>query len=153
VKRLAVAASALVLAGLATGCAGPSSQADEATPHLRVSGAYVPQPPLADMAAGYLTVTNSGRAADRLTGVTSDLSANVSMHTTTASGQMQPVVSLTIPAGGRLVLHTGADHLMLMKLQHKPVVGDTVTFTLRFATSPPITVRAPVKPATYQPGR
>src|SRR5690606_41595612 len=57
---------------------------------------------------------------------------------------------LPVPAGGKLELRTGGLHLMLMDLKRKPAVGDTVTFTLRFATSEPITVRAPVKPATHR---
>ncbi|QCD60269.1 hypothetical protein CEB94_40140 [Streptomyces hawaiiensis] len=45
-------------------------------PVLKVTGAYIPQPqpqpqpqpppPTSDMAAGYLTVTNTGRQPDRL---------------------------------------------------------------------------------------
>ncbi len=43
---------------------------------------------------------------------------------------------------------------MLMGLKRKQAeTGDTVTFTLRFATSSPITVQAPVRPASYRPER
>ncbi|GGV41270.1 hypothetical protein GCM10010182_77330 [Actinomadura cremea] len=54
---------------------------------------------------------------------------------------------MAVPAGGRLVLETGGNHLLLMGLKRGPVAGDTVTFDLRFADSSPITVRAPVEPA------
>ncbi|MCQ4081064.1 copper chaperone PCu(A)C [Streptomyces sp. RB6PN25] len=152
--HVAVAVATLVVGATAlTGCSTSSSAASPAggSPELKVTGAYVPQPPMADMAAGYFAITNSGTAPDRLTGVTSDIASDVSMHTTTASDQMKPVASFTIPAGGRLVLSTGGNHLMLMGLKHKPVAGQAVAFHLRFATSAPITVRAPVEPATYQP--
>jgi copper(I)-binding protein len=76
----------------------------------------------------------------------------VQLNTTTSAGEMKQVTSLAIPAGGTLRLHTGGDHLMLMNLHARPKVGQTVTFRLRFATSAPITVRARVEPATYQPG-
>lgn len=151
-KRSAAAVSALLIGPLAvaaalTGCA----QTPAAKPVLKVSGAYVPQPPMADMAAGYFTVTNTGKAADALTGVTSDLASDVSLNTTTQSGQMQDAASLPIPAGGKLVLSTGGNHLMLMGLRKKPVTGDKATFELHFAKSSPITVQVPVEPATYQP--
>ncbi|MDF3291926.1 copper chaperone PCu(A)C [Streptomyces silvisoli] len=148
------AAAALVLGVTAlTGCSASSvsAQASSGRPELKVTGAYVPQPPMADMAAGYFTVTNTGSKADELTGVRSDIASMVSMHRTTASDQMQQVKEFTIPAHGSLVLRTGGNHLMLMGLKRKPTVGETVTFQLRFATSPSITVRVPVRPATYQP--
>jgi periplasmic copper chaperone A len=154
VKGRAATASVLLLGAAAlTGCSSSSTAAPQhgGRPKLTVDGAYVPQPPLADMAAGYLTITNSGSEPDRLTGVSSDIASDVSLNTTTASDQMQPATSLTIPADGELVLKSGGNHLMLMGLKKKPVVGDEVTFRLRFATSAPITVHAPVEPATYQP--
>ena len=148
----AVSAGALFTAAAVTGCSGPAStSAPDARPELKVSGAYVPQPPMGDMAAGYFTISNAGRAADTLTSVTSNVASMVSMHTTTASDQMKAVKSFTVPAGGKLVLALGGNHLMLMGLKHKPMAGQTVTFRLRFAMSSPITVQAPVEPATYRP--
>ena len=146
----AVVVGVAVTVAALTGCSPTTA---EARPQLRVSGAYVPQPPMGDMAAGYFTITNTGRAADKLTSVTSDIATDVSMHTTTAAGQMRQVPSFPVPAGGSLVFRTGANHLMLMGLKRKPMVGDIVTFVLHFATSAPITVRAPVRSATYQPGQ
>ena len=118
---------------------------------LKVTGGYVREPLMKDMAGGYVTIVNTGRADDRLTSVTSDLAAEVSMHRTTAAGQMEPVTSFTIPAGGRLVLAKGGNHLMLMNLRRMPAVGDTVTFQLHFAKSAPLTVRVPVQPTSYVP--
>ncbi|MCQ4083176.1 copper chaperone PCu(A)C [Streptomyces sp. RB6PN25] len=140
----------LVGAAALTGCSH-ASQAPAGKPELRVSGAYVPQPPMSDMAAGYFTVTNTGGASDELTGVTSDLASDVSMNTTTPAGQMQDAASLPIPADGKLVLSTGGNHLMLMGLRKKPTVGEKVSFVLHFAKSSPIAVQVPVEPATYQP--
>ncbi|MBI0384432.1 copper chaperone PCu(A)C, partial [Streptomyces albiflaviniger] len=51
-------------------------------PKLSVSGAYVSQPPLDDMAAGYLAVRNAGGGADELTSVTTPLASEVTLHTT-----------------------------------------------------------------------
>lgn len=133
--------------------ASPPSAVSPSTarPELAVTGAYVRQPPLDDMAAGYFVITNSGQAADRLLGVSSDFATDITMHRTTTTGAMEPVPSFSIPARGRLVLSVGGNHLMLMGMRSKPVVGDTVVFRLRFADSAPITVRAPVEPTSYQP--
>lgn len=148
--RSAVVAFAVVAVG-ATAVGGCSAQSSAARPELKVTGGYVPQPPLSDMAAGYFTVRNTGKAADKLTSVTSDAASDVTLMTTTSNGVMRGVTGLSIPAGGRLVLGVGHDHLMLMGLKGKPTVGQKVSFQLRFATSSPITVRVPVEPAAYQP--
>jgi copper(I)-binding protein len=125
-----------------TGCSGSPDE-----PKLTVTGAYMPQPPMADMAAGYLTIVNSGGAADTLTGVTSDVAAEVTMHSTTDAGQMKAVTAFPIPAHGRLTFRVGANHLMLGGLKRLPQAGETVEFVLRFAKSAQIVVHAPVKPA------
>ncbi|MFF7984075.1 copper chaperone PCu(A)C [Streptomyces sp. NPDC007901] len=146
-------ATALLLSATAlTGCSSSSAAAPAYdTPVLKVTGAYVRQPPTSDMAAGYFTVTNTGRQPDRLTGVSSGDATSVTMHRTTAQNRMEPVTAFTIPAGGRLVLRTGGNHLMLMGFKKKPTVGETITLRLRFASSDSITVRAPVESTMYQP--
>jgi copper(I)-binding protein len=110
----------------------------------------MPQPVSDDMAAGFLTVTNKGGAADDLTSVTSDIAGQVTVHET-VDGAMQEVKSLKIPAGGRLELKSGGDHLMFEQLKRKPKEGQTVSVELRFAHSDPVKVEMPVKPATYTP--
>lgn len=142
----------LLTTAAVTGCshASANGQTNEKA-QLNITGAYVPRPPLSDMATGYFTVDNTGSAADALTGVTSDLAPMVSLHVTTDTDAMKGVNSLPIPPHGKLVLKTGGNHLMLMGLKDRPAVGQTVTFHLRFAHSSPITVKAPVEPATYQP--
>lgn len=160
-RRAAAAAAVLASVTVVAACSesgasqppGNSSPGDAAQggPRLSVSGAYVPEPPLADMAAGYLTIANAGATSDRLTSVTSDIAADVTMHRSTAGGAMKQETALPVPAGGSLTLRSGGPHLMLMDLRRKPRTGDTVTFVLRFAASAPTTVKAPVKPATYRP--
>ncbi|MEU5988818.1 copper chaperone PCu(A)C [Spirillospora sp. NPDC047418] len=150
-RRPAAALAALVLAAGTVAACGSDGAPDG--PHLAVSGAYVKEPPMPDMAAGYFTIANTGGAADTLTGVTSDIAGHATVHTTKPNGAMAEAGPLAVPAGGRLVLQTGGYHVMLMELKRKPKTGETVTFTLRFATSSPITVQAPVRPASYRPER
>ncbi|WP_243084796.1 copper chaperone PCu(A)C [Streptomyces sp. 891-h] len=119
-------------------------------PELKISGAYVPQPPTKEMAGGFLTVRNGGEQADKLTSVSSDVAGKVEMHKTVEQ-QMERVKSLRVPAHGTLELGRGGNHLMLMELKHKPTKGQTVTFVLHFQRSGAVTVKAPVEAANYTP--
>ncbi|MFF4980480.1 copper chaperone PCu(A)C [Streptomyces sp. NPDC001046] len=149
-RRTGPAALAIAGALALAGCGGESgSDSGSGKADLSVGSAYIPQPMSGDMAAGFLTVTNEGGADDELTGVTSDI-GRVTVHRT-VDGAMREVESLEIPAGGRLELRSGGDHLMFEQLKRKPKEGQTVSVELRFARSAPVTVRMPVKPATYTP--
>ncbi|MGV4981745.1 copper chaperone PCu(A)C [Streptomyces sp. NRAIS4] len=145
----AALAGALALAGC--GSSGPgstgygSSKAD-----LSVNASYMPQPVSADMAAGFLTITNKGGTKDELTSVSSDLTGQVTMHST-MGGAMREQNSFAIPAHGQLVFKSGGNHLMFEKLKRRPKQGQTVTVKLTFAKSGPLTVEMPVKSATYNP--
>lgn len=136
-----VAAGALTLAG----CGGSGSGAAE----LSVGSAYMPQP-VSDMAAGFLTITNDGDTADRLTSVRSDAAGQVTVHRT-VDGAMREAESLDIPAHGSLVLESGGNHLMFEQLKRKPEEGQKVSVELAFDRSDPVTVEIPVKSATYSP--
>ncbi|WP_333768040.1 copper chaperone PCu(A)C [Streptomyces sp. IBSBF 2435] len=143
---VAVAAASGAAAGLAghSGSGGPA--------RLTVSGGYIPRPLLADEAAAYVTVSNSGGTDAQLTSVTTPLAAHVTLHTTTGT-TMRQVTSLTVPAGGRLVLGTGGAHMMLETLTHMPSVGERITLMLHFTHATPATVAltVPVRPTTYHP--
>ncbi|MGC3003242.1 copper chaperone PCu(A)C [Streptomyces sp. G35A] len=143
------AAAAAVLAGALTlaGCGGQDS--GDGTADLSVGSAYMPQP-VSDMAAGFLTITNEGDAADRLTSVSSDAAGQVTVHET-VDGAMREVDGLDIPAHGSLVLESGGNHLMFEQLKRKPREGQKVSVELAFAHSDPVTVEIPVKAATYIP--
>ncbi|MFF7868179.1 copper chaperone PCu(A)C [Streptomyces qaidamensis] len=151
--RLRFGPAALVIAGALAlaGCGGSDSgDSESGKAELSVGSAYMPQPVSDDMAAGFLTVTNKGGAADDLTSVTSDIAGQITVHET-VDGAMQEVKSLKIPAGGRLELKSGGDHLMFEQLKRKPKEGQTVSVELHFAHSDPVKVEIPVKPATYTP--
>ncbi|MFD8393100.1 copper chaperone PCu(A)C [Streptomyces sp. NPDC059680] len=155
-RRSALGTAAAALAGALTlaGCSGSGSDSDPGSgsskAELSVSGPYIPQPVSADMAAGFLTITNKGGAEDALTSVTSDVAGQITMHST-VGGAMQEKSSFAIPAHGQLVFKSGGNHLMFEKLKHKPEQGQTVTVKLTFAESGPLTVEMPVKSATYNP--
>ncbi|MBV2354775.1 copper chaperone PCu(A)C [Streptomyces sp. J2-1] len=146
-RRALPAAGALLGALALAGCSGSAAPAKA---ELSVSSSYMPRPVAADMAAGFLTITNRGGTADRLTSVRSDAAGDVTMHSTTG-GMMREQTSFAIPAHGRLVFRSGGNHLMFEGLKHRPAEGQDVKLTLTFARSAPLTVEMPVKSATYNP--
>ncbi|NBM20309.1 copper chaperone PCu(A)C [Streptomyces sp. GC420] len=150
-NRRTTLATALVLAtGLAlAGCSASDGQ-DGGEPDLKVSGAYIPQPVTDGMAGGFLVISNHGDGADRLTGVSSDIADDVTIHKT-ENQRMVEVSSFAIPAHGELVLERGGNHIMFMDLKKKPLEGEKVSVELRFEKADPIEVDVPVKEATYNP--
>ncbi|MEC4015816.1 copper chaperone PCu(A)C [Streptomyces sp. H27-D2] len=136
---------ALVVGAALAGCSSEPSE-----PELKAAGAYMPVPMTGDMAGGFLTVRNSGDTADRLTSITSDLSDDVQLHKTVGN-TMKQVKSLKIPANGELALSRGGNHVMFVKLRHKPKLGEKVAVELHFATSDPVKLELPVKAPNYNP--
>ncbi|MET7639175.1 copper chaperone PCu(A)C [Streptomyces sp. NPDC005438] len=133
------------------GC-GSEDSGDEAkaAPELSATGAYMPQPLNDEMAGGFLVLRNKGERADRLVGARSKVAGKVEIHRT-VDQQMQRVKSLPVPADGELALKRGGNHLMFLDLRDKPVKGDKVTVTLRFAESRPLTVSMPVRATNHMP--
>lgn len=122
--------------------------AKSAAPEISVTGAYVPAPASAQVAAAYAVLHNSGAANDQLIAIDTDLPATASLHQDVRSGATETMVmlaSLTIPAHGTAILSPGGDHIMILGLG-EPRLGASVRLTLVFATSPPITLRVPVVP-------
>ncbi|MFA3877183.1 copper chaperone PCu(A)C [Streptomyces sp. MMCC 100] len=151
--RPALAAVAVIGALTLAGCGGSDSDSGSDSSasgaELSVAAAYIPQPVSDSMAAGFLTITNEGDAADELTSVTSE-AGEVTVHET-VDGTMKEVDRLEVPAHGQLVFKSGGNHLMFEKLKQQPKQGQSVAVELHFAHSDPVTVKLPVKAATYQP--
>lgn len=143
-------AAALTGALALAGCSGSGDDSGSGKADLSVSSPYMPQPVSADMAAGFLTISNKGGTKDELTSVTSDVAGEVTMHST-VGGAMTEKPSFAIPAHGRLVFQSGGNHLMFEKLKRRPKQGQTVSLKLAFAKSGPLVIEMPVKSATYNP--
>ena len=97
--------------------------------------------------AAYFTVRNLGDEADRLTGLSSPVSAMPMLHETTVSegvSRMAHVEAAEIPAGGELTLESGGMHVMLMELTTPLKEGATFPLTLTFESGGEITVEVPV---------
>jgi len=105
---------------------------------------------------GFTTITNGGKANDRLLDASSPAAARVELHDMTMDGgvmRMRPVVGgLAVPAGGALALQPGGQHLMLMGLKAPLELGALVPVTLRFERAGTVTVQLKVEAVTYGAG-
>jgi periplasmic copper chaperone A len=111
--------------------------------HLVVSAGYVPQPASPDVAAAYLTVTNTGDQPDAIVSASSDASTTTTLHRT-VGGSMVPLAEFDVPAHGSAAFTPGADHLMLDQPTRPITKGGRVVLTLVFRTAGPVTVTLPV---------
>lgn len=97
--------------------------------------------------AAYFTVRNLGDEADRLTSLSSPVSAMPMLHETTLSegiSRMAHVEAAEIPAGGELTLGPGGMHVMLMELTTPLKEGATFPLTLTFEAAGDVTVEVSV---------
>ena len=130
-------AAALSLSALSIAAAAPALAHDHTA--IRISDAWCPPtPPGAPTAAGYLTITNSGRTPDRLIGEASPVAASVQLHSTTTRGQIMRMRAVTegLPVAGgqvRTVQSGGEMHLMLIGLKRPLRAGERVPVALTFA--------------------
>ena len=141
-RRLGLAALALAAAALLA--AGPVAAGGALTVEEARARILLPSRP----GAGWLTIRNSG-AADRLTGVESPAAERVELHTHIHEGgvmMMRRMEGLDVPAGGRVALEPGGDHLMLFGLKRGLKPGDTFPLTLLFEKAGRITVEMRVAP-------
>ncbi|TSA81102.1 copper chaperone PCu(A)C [Deinococcus detaillensis] len=119
---------------------------------VKISGAFVQAlPPGTADGSVYLSITNTGKAALKLTGGTSNVSRAVTpMQQTKMEGMagmtgMKDLPTMIIKAGQTLTLSPGGDHLMLYRMKRVPQAGETVTLTLNFTGYAPLVIKVPVK--------
>ncbi len=102
---------------------------------------------------GFMTITNSGKIADRLIGGSSPAAGKVEIHTMTMDGgvmRMRPVKDgLAVPAGGKLALKPGGYHVMLIGLKAPLERGKLVPLTLKFEKAGTTTINLKVESINY----
>jgi copper(I)-binding protein len=103
----------------------------------------------ARVGGGYLRITNTGSAPDRLTGGSFALAGRVEVHQMSMAGdvmRMAPVVGGLVVAPGETVeLKPGGFHLMFMDLREPLKEGQAVTGTLVFERAGPVAVSFAVR--------
>ncbi|CAN7238935.1 copper chaperone PCu(A)C [Rhizobium sp. LjRoot30] len=102
-------------------------------------------PPGAKVAAGYVTIKNTGSEPDRLVSVTGDIAEKTEVHEMAVNGEgvmtMRPVPEgVEIPAGGEVELKPGSFHIMFMGLNRHAKEGESFSGTLTFEKAGSVTV-------------
>jgi len=99
----------------------------------------------------FMTIANTGTAADRLTGGSTPVAGRVEIHTMSMDGGVmrmrQLEDGLEVPSGDEVTLKPGSFHVMLMDLKQPLKAGETVPLTLTFAGAGTVETQLVVKPA------
>jgi hypothetical protein len=101
----------------------------------------------AEVGGAYLTIRNTGAAADRLTGGTADF-ATIQVHEMTMAGGVMKMRELpdglAIPAHGSVTLSPGGYHIMFVGLKQPLTKGSTAKVTLTFEHAGAVAVEFPI---------
>lgn len=136
------------LSGAALVC-GPARAADYNVGSIHVTQPWARATPKgASTAAAYMTITNDGTKAVRLSCVSSNVSKECQIHSMTVENgvmKMRPVVGgLEIKPGATLSLKPGGYHIMLIDLSHPLMQGQSIEATLKFDNAATVKVDYPV---------
>lgn len=148
-----VTVAAASTAADAAGAEGTTSAPPSSSATMDHGGAHAADAAPSAVASGvtggaYLTIRNTGSAADQLLRVTTDVADVVELHTTVIDNnvaQMRPIATIDVPANGQVEFKSGSYHLMLVNVKHTLEAGDTVPLTLTFQNVGDIEVRAEVR--------
>ncbi len=137
------AAAALAVVGVAAAVLTGGTGGTGAPPMLAVRDARVWPAPAGGMSVLTFTIDNRGGADDALVDVATDAARQVDLHTVRAS-VMRSVDEVVLSAGAAKRFAPTSSHVMLIDTTEALTPGAVVDVELRFALSPPITVRVPV---------
>jgi copper(I)-binding protein len=129
--------SFIVAAVLAASLAIPAHAEDVTAGPLKISAPWARATPKgASVGGGYMKISNTGNAADRLLSGTSDVSSRFEIHETTMDDgvmKMRPVANgLEIKPGQTIELKPGGHHMMFVGLKMAFEKGQHVKATLQF---------------------
>ena len=98
--------------------------------------------------AAFMTIKNSGKQADKLVAVASDVADAVEIHLSEMKDDvmtMRQVDGVDVPASGQAVLQPGSYHIMLIGLKRELAVGEKVSLTLTFEKAGQMDIEAEVR--------
>lgn len=142
-----------ILAGVPAGAPAASGSAGDVHEHVVASAGPLEihgvsaRASVGENSAVYLTVSNSGAAADRLVAASSPSAGDVQVHESVAEGSsmaMREVDGIDVPAHGEAALEPGGYHIMLLGLFAPLVEGQSITVELTFEKAGTVTFAAPV---------
>ena len=125
-----------------------------AVAEITVEDAWVRMPPpVADTAAGYLTLKNSGDTDIEVVAVESSAAAKPEFHSMSMHDGMMHMMKMdkvVVPAHGELHFETGGNHLMLTELTGALNAGDHVMLTMKMSDGSSVMVHAEVRDLRQQ---
>ncbi len=143
-----------MVALLAAGLAAPA-----ATQGVKKDGLTIDRPWARETArgqsagGGFLTITNTARADERLIGGSTPVATRVELHSMSMEGgvmRMRPLKQgVPIPAGSSVALKPGGLHIMFIGLKRPLTRGETIPVTLDFARTGKVQVSFSVEAVTY----
>ena len=110
-----------------------------------ISHPWVRQSPMgAEVAAGFMTITNNGKEADRLVKATASITPTVQLHEMKMQGDVMKMSEvpggIVIPPGATVELKPKSLHVMFMNLKAPVKEGETITGTLTFEKAGTVSV-------------
>lgn len=128
---------AIALAGALALPLVPAAASDVVADGLRIEQPWSrATAPGAPVAAGYMTITNTGTQAERLVGGSAPFAGRVEIHEMGINGDVMRMRELedglAIPPGETVTLEPGGFHVMFMDLVEPLREGETVPATLSF---------------------
>jgi hypothetical protein len=110
---------------------------------LQISNAYVPAPASPNVAAAYVTVHNTGHAADTLLRASSSAGRSTTLHRDQGT-EMIGLRNIPIPVGATVAMKPGGIHLMIEHPRSGLKMGGQVSLTLVFAHAGTLTLQVPI---------
>ena len=93
-------------------------------------------PPNAQVAGGFMAITNTGATADRLIGGTTSIATRLEVHEMAMDGGVMKMRALndglSIAPGASVALKPGSYHIMLIGLKEPLKAGGSIKLTLQF---------------------
>ena len=138
---------ALILAALAFGAGALAQQAGS----LKITGAWARATPKgAQVGGGYLKITNTGNAPDRLLSGSSPVAGKFELHEMSISGGVAKMRELAngveIKPGETIELKPGGSHVMFVGLKQPLERGKPFTAMLQFEKAGKVEVEFKVEP-------
>jgi len=132
-SRFSMIAAAVIAALSAT----PALAGDVTVGTLKISAPWTRATPKgAAVGGGYLTITNTGTAPDRLTGGAADIAARFEVHEMSMDNGVMKMRELAqgleIKPGETIEFKPGSYHVMFMGLKQQLIQGQHVKATLQF---------------------
>jgi len=113
-------------------------------------------PPVADTAAGYMTIRNHGNSDIEIISITTSVADHPEFHAMSMDNgmmHMKKMDKVIIPAKGEISFSPGGNHLMLIGLTKSLKTGEHLMITLKTSDGESVMVHAEVKDMRSKSGK